>query len=218
MALDVNGYNSTFKSFVEFAQQRVDANDSKAVKAMLLSDYDSGKPLTARRIMAVKAAIDADGTAAARSANIRLETFDDPGNKAAAIAKGYSRAELPRLARAAHFYARANNCDESAALDAITTPGSKANRLMQYGGRFLESAENFREGLRLIGSLVNLEQDKLGVPLLHTYGRSLVHDLQVSPDGKTATVTQSISAAWRCRARQCSNSTLSGKWTSRSAS
>ena len=31
MALDVNGYNATFKSFVEFAQQNVDANDAKAV-------------------------------------------------------------------------------------------------------------------------------------------------------------------------------------------
>ena len=31
MTLDINGYNNVFKSFVEFAQQRVDANDSKAV-------------------------------------------------------------------------------------------------------------------------------------------------------------------------------------------
>jgi hypothetical protein len=26
MALDVNGYNSVFKSFVDFAQERIDAN------------------------------------------------------------------------------------------------------------------------------------------------------------------------------------------------
>ena len=31
MVLDVNGYNSAFRSFVDFAQLRVDANDSKAV-------------------------------------------------------------------------------------------------------------------------------------------------------------------------------------------
>ena len=37
-------------------------------KAMLLGDYDHGKPLTARRIMAVKAAIDLDGSAKARAA------------------------------------------------------------------------------------------------------------------------------------------------------
>ena len=219
MALDINGYNATFKAFTDFAQQRVDAgkgtaiaraaadvatgalasrdikvattdslrgffkwsrsSDDKAAndatrklfrdaiidmfggeskipaavkKAMIMADYDCGKPLTARRILAVKNAIDANGTARARSANIRLETFDDPANKAAMIEKGYSQAELPRLARAAHFYAQVNNCAEFEALDQITTPGSKANRLMQYGGRFLESADNFREGLRLIDS------------------------------------------------------------------
>ena len=121
-------------------------------EAMLTDDYDAGKPLTARRILAVKAAIDADGTARARSERIRLESFDDPANKAAMLAKGYSKAELPRLARAAHFYAELNHCAEFEALDEITTPGSKANRLMQYGGRFLESAANFREGLRLLDS------------------------------------------------------------------
>ena len=130
MALDVNGYNSVFKSFVDFAQERIDANQAKAVAdasvkqlgnrkvlaitysrtdevhkwlrtndeyfvndhtrkifkqaianmfggedripdsvktAMLMDDYNCGKPLTARRIMAVKVAIDADGTAKALS-------------------------------------------------------------------------------------------------------------------------------------------------------
>ena len=60
-----------------------------------------GRQLTARRILAVKEAIDADGTAKARSATIRFETLDDPANKAAMLAKGYTKAELPRLARAA---------------------------------------------------------------------------------------------------------------------
>ncbi len=31
MALDINGYNSTFKSFVQFAEERMSANDAKAV-------------------------------------------------------------------------------------------------------------------------------------------------------------------------------------------
>ena len=70
-------------------------------KAMLMEAYDKGKPLTARRILAVKAAVDADGTAKARSATIRFETRDDPANKAAMLAKGYTKVELPRLARAA---------------------------------------------------------------------------------------------------------------------
>ena len=117
-------------------------------KAMLLSDYDSGKPLTARRIMAVKAAIDADGTAKARSAKIALETFS-PEVKTAALALGYFPKELPRLACAAHFYAQAMGVSEMDAMRAVAEPGSKANRLMFYGGRFMENADNFREGLRL---------------------------------------------------------------------
>lgn len=151
MALDVNGYNSVFKSFVDFAQERIGANQAKAVadarikkfngeevlaiahvktddvhkwlrtgdecdvndrtraifraavanmfggeskipesvkKAMLMEDYDKGKPLTARRIMAVKEAIDADGTAKARSATIRFETLDNPATKTTLDATG----------------------------------------------------------------------------------------------------------------------------------
>ena len=214
MTLDINGYNSIFKSFVSFAQERHDANQVKAVadahvnrldghrvlavthsetdevhkwlrtrdeyrvndrtrdyfkkaiidmfggeskipdsvkEAMIMDDYNAGKPLTARRILAVKAAIDADGTAKARAAKIRLETFS-PEVKAAALGMGYTKAELPKLARAAHFYAEVNNCAEFEALEALTTPGSKANRLLGYGGRFLKSAANFREGLRLLDS------------------------------------------------------------------
>ena len=171
MTLDINGYNSIFKSFVSFAQERHDANQVKAVadahvnrldghrvlavthsetdevhkwlrtrdeyrvndrtrdyfkkaiidmfggeskipdsvkEAMIMDDYNAGKPLTARRILAVKAAIDADGTAKARAAKIRLETFS-PEVKAAALGMGYTKAELPKLARAAHFYAEVNN-------------------------------------------------------------------------------------------------------------
>ena len=53
MALVNTGYNSVFKTFVDFAQRRVDANDENAIAGAA-----SGRPLTARRIMAVKAAID----------------------------------------------------------------------------------------------------------------------------------------------------------------
>ena len=119
-------------------------------EAMLLEDYDEGKPLTARRILIVKRAIDACGIPRQRAEEQRLTSFEDPENKAAMLAKGYSTAELPRLARAAHFWAKLNQCAEFEALEEITKPGSKANRLMQYGGRFLESAESFANGLRLL--------------------------------------------------------------------
>ena len=215
MALDVNGYNSVFKGFVDFAQRRADAGKGTAVvtatlkqdpldgrqimalktsrtdsvhkwtrgvdewkandrtrtffrnavadmfggeskipaevkKAMLLSDYDSGKPLTARRILAVKQAIDANGVAKARSARIQLETFRSPDVRAAALGMGYMEPELRKLARAAHFYAEAKGVSEMEAMREVGRPGSEANRLMNYGGRFLKSASNFQDGLRLI--------------------------------------------------------------------
>ena len=191
MALDVNGYNSIFKSFVNFAETNkhidkgraiLDATPStltnrgiKAVtidfakndsvhnwtrgseqwevndrtrgifkaaiasmfggeeripesvrKAMIMDDFDCGKPLTARRILAVKAAID--------------------------LKLGFVKGELPKLARAAHLYAQTAGVDEMTAMKAVAEPNSKPNRLMQYGGRFLANAENFANGLRLMDS------------------------------------------------------------------
>ena len=154
MPLDINGYNNIFKTFADFAQHHVDANDAKAVaavstrvnqldgrvvgtlsksktdevhkwlrtndeyavndrtrqyfrsavadmfggeakipasvkKAMLLGDYDAGKPLTARRILAVKAAIDADGTTKAlaeRQATTERHLRAEPGSDEATLA------------------------------------------------------------------------------------------------------------------------------------
>ena len=224
MALDINtGYNSVFKSFVQFAQQRMDANDDTAIadakymqplggrktfaitqslddfvhkwtrgveewtvndhtrklfkkavadmfggedkipasvkKAMLLEDYDQGKPLTARRIMAVKAAIDADGTAKARAAKLQVETFQSRETTNAALAMGFKKQELPKLARAAHFYAQATGKSEMDAMKEVAKPGSDANRLMDYGGRFMESAGNFANGLRLIKDFAEWYKD-----------------------------------------------------------
>ena len=127
-------------------------------KAMLLGDYNAGKPLTARRILAVKAAIDADGTAAARAAKIRLETFS-PEVETAALALGYSKKELPTIARAAHFLATATGKSEMEAMREVATYGSKAARLMSYGGRFMENAANFADGLRLMDLFAAWHED-----------------------------------------------------------
>ena len=47
MALDINGYNSAFKSFVDFAQERIDANQAKAVADA------SVKQLGNRKVLAI---------------------------------------------------------------------------------------------------------------------------------------------------------------------
>ena len=121
--------------------------------AMKLQDYGKGRPLTARRILAVKNAIDASGVLRQKAFDESISKFQDQaGMEKVALAKGYSKAELPRLAAAANLYARATGCSEADALEQVSTPGSKGNRLMNYGGRFLQSADNFKNGLRLLDS------------------------------------------------------------------
>ncbi len=110
--------------------------------AMKMQDYGKGKPLTARRILAVKAAIDA----------VKLATFQSADTERIALTMGFVKSEFPKLARTAHFYAQATGLSELEALTAVAEPNSKPNRLMQYGGRFLDNAENFANGLRLMDS------------------------------------------------------------------
>ena len=110
--------------------------------AMKMQDYGKGKPLTARRILAVKAAIDA----------VKLATFQSADTERIALTMGFVKSEFPKLARTAHFYAQVTGLSELEALTAVAEPNSKPNRLMQYGGRFLDNAENFANGLRLMDS------------------------------------------------------------------
>ena len=105
--------------------------------AMLMKDYNCGKPLTARRIIAVKAAISAE-----------IDKLNS--EKAAAKAMGFSSDEVNKMVTVAGLYAEATGCTDVEAFKEVARVGSKANRLMNYGGRFLESAENFGHGLRLL--------------------------------------------------------------------
>ena len=219
MALDINGYNATFNSFVQFAQQRVDANDAKAIadadvhrqplggrrilavsqarndsvhnwtrmhdqyvvndrtrayfkaaianifggeamipesvkKAMALDDYNAGKPLTARRILAVKAAIDAEGSARARAQaqiDAKFGKFESEETRATARADGFTRSEMRKVAKAVNFLRAANpGMSEADAYREVSTPHTKANRLFQYGGNFLKNVANFARGLQLL--------------------------------------------------------------------
>ena len=137
-----------------------EANIPDSVKdAMLLEDYNQGKPLTARRILAVKVAIDVDGTAKERAAKLKLATFQSKEVEDAALAMGFTKSELPKLARAVHLYAKATGRKEMDALTEVAMPGTDANRLMNYGGRFMESADNFYNGLRLIRNFAEWYQD-----------------------------------------------------------
>lgn len=202
MALDINGYNATFKAFADFAKTQMDAGNEKAVArtgaggaalggrtivaattdrafaftrsqadkrandiardlfrqavadlfggeanippsvrdALLLKDYGVGKPLTARRIAAVKTAIE----------SLVGDKFSGGESVAKAKAAGYMDSELPKLARIATLYQQATGCTNAEAEAAALDPKSNASRLFKTGGRFVENAENFKAGLKLM--------------------------------------------------------------------
>jgi len=120
--------------------------------AMKLNDYGKGKPLTARRILAVKTAIDREGS-------VKLNVFKSPDAEKLALSKGWTQGELPRIARAANMLCAATGVDIATAIEKLSTPGSRENRLMNYGGRFLESPANFANGLRLMDSFAGWYKD-----------------------------------------------------------
>ena len=137
-------------------------------EAMLMKDYGCGKPLTARRIIAVRDAIVALN---------RVNCFDgeiDVGGQLAqrAIANGYTRLDFGRLNTAANFLVEAKRGTEGElsygdALEQVITKGSAANRTMNIGSLYMKSADDFRRGLEFheriaAGDARNLEVARLG--------------------------------------------------------
>ena len=115
------------------------------LKAMEMKDYECGKPLTARRIMAVKTAVDAYNTFG------KVDFFADKANLDRATRLGYTPAELVKINRVANLLMSAiPGITQEQALTEVMTPGYKANRLMGYGGRFTENVETFAQGLKLL--------------------------------------------------------------------
>ena len=114
------------------------------VDAMKMNDYGKGRPLTARRILAVKKAIDS-----AITAEIRASDYF----QAKVASFGYAADQEVSLAKAAMFYQQAMHCracTRNQAIDSACSPTGVANRLMNCGGRFMENKGNFRHGVRLI--------------------------------------------------------------------
>lgn len=174
-------------------------------KAMELGDYGGGKPLTARRIIAVKNAIDEDGTARMRASLDRqrrtdanrsdflelISTFKYPKNEAAALAKGYARAELPKLAAATALYAAACGCSEAEALEVVSTPDSNANRLMNYGGSFMDSLAGFANGLLLLDSFSSwFDQTAYTLKTINSSGGFVDGMTKTVLNGSTAYITE----------------------------
>jgi len=79
--------------------------------------------------------------------------FDVENSAAAAKAleMGYNRGELATLQRVADLYREATGCTVREAQIAALDSYSPARQLFTYGGRFVASVDNFRQGLALIG-------------------------------------------------------------------
>ena len=80
----------------------------------------------------------------------QTSAFKAAGGAERAMAAGYHPSELPMLAKAFALYKGATKCSDADAIAAVLDPQSKARRLLDYGGRFIENAENFAKGLRLM--------------------------------------------------------------------
>ena len=159
---------------------------ARVKKEMLLVDYNKGKPLTARRIMFIKNAIDLDGSAKVRAAELAAKeaarrereavdaqygSFESEETKNAALADGFTRGELKEVAKAVNFLRAANpGMTEAAAYEQVSTPFSKANRLLQYGGNFMKNAANFARGLQLLDDFKAWHDDLRAFYKDHTNG------------------------------------------------
>ena len=131
----------------------------EAVKqAMIMDDYGKGRPLSTRRILSVRDAIEANAdqlVVKRGGAQLKIEdSFQSPEVRAAALGMGFTEAELSKIARATRLYLQCEDAprSEMEAMREVATLGTKANRLAFYGGRFLVNAENFKAGLKLLDS------------------------------------------------------------------
>jgi len=112
-------------------------------KQMLFSDYGKGKPLTARRIMYVKNAIDA-----LHRTNCFSAANDPDGRLAAkAIAAKYQRIDFGKLNTAVNLYVKVKGGSLEHALDEVLTKGSIANRVMNTGSLYMKDEASFRRGI-----------------------------------------------------------------------
>ena len=111
--------------------------------AMRLKDYGKGKPLTARRIMAVKTAIEN-----LHRDNCFSETNDPQGVlKRRAVDAGYTRLDFGRINTAANLLSQGKGISLEEALNQVITKGSAANRAMNAGSLYMKDVQSFCRGV-----------------------------------------------------------------------
>lgn len=102
-----------------------------------------------RRNAPLKVAFTEAFTKALADAHVDGQVAQEAASRAAE--EGYHASEVPMLLKAFTFYKGATGCSDLDAINAALDPRSAARRLLDYGGRFTESDEQFKNGLALIG-------------------------------------------------------------------
>ena len=131
---------------------------------------------------------------------VKVDLFADQANVARATAKGYTPAELGKINRAANlFMAITPGVTQEQALVEVMTPGYKANRLMGYGGRFMDDPETFEQGLKLLDDFATWFSDLDSQTSLHGTPTSLTAvnkngDLGKKPYGLECVVFEEVAA------------------------
>ena len=79
-----------------------------------------------------------------------MAAFKAAGGEVAALQAGYHAKDMPMLARVFTLVKGAKVVDDETALKDILKPDSQSRLLFSYGGRFIQTPENFRRGLLLM--------------------------------------------------------------------
>ena len=130
--------------------------------AMLLKDYGSGKPLTARRILEVGKAIEALD----RSNIFGLGDTDHELAKMA-LEAGYTKLDFGKLNTAVNFLMKGQSVDARTALAEVLEKGSAANRAMNAGPMYMKDDISFMHAYGVFNVFVNCDKDNL-----HTASRN----------------------------------------------
>ncbi len=154
--------DTQFQQFVQFAEGAVAAGKEKAVAR--LSESELGgivnhtiKPTSADwvgvgagRLSSLKKANNTTREAFMKAVAEMFGSFRSTDSGHVAQRLGWLPSEMPKLARAARYLSAITGEAEVESIERLSTPGTKENRLLNYGGRFLESAGNFKNGMRLL--------------------------------------------------------------------
>ena len=167
----------------------VDSIPDSVKDAMKLQDYGKGKPLTARRILAVKAAID-QVAEQARQADEKMNNCIAEGK--AKYADLNKKGDADGLIKTA-FTACNGNVD---AMEILSKPGVLNKHLTTGDGKLRSEADVKRKVESLVANLDELKGLSKTNPRIAEFGRTMLHDMgKAVPPGTFNKILQCVNDA-----------------------